>query len=390
MWERDDGLVLIGSWFGEKFADNSRYLYQYLYDNKEKLGLKKVVCVTRNESICKELVAMGYECYMMDSKESIYYHKHAGWHIVCNNPTSNRYFYGDIEGKYSYGAKRVNLWHGVGFKAVSLSSNEYNLMKKQHKVRFALKKVITSLGLECFLNGPWVDYFILCSSEINKYAMKKNFGLDEGKYIISNYPRNCKAIKLLKNEEKVIEIMKQYKNTVIYLPTFRTGDDNFNFTNFKDVLNNCLVSNNILLIQKAHSADTQNKVEIGLNGNVLNLPSDFDINVLLPHVTLLITDYSSVMSDAMYHNKPVLYLVPDYEEYKNGDRGFVINPDEIMKGPIFKSIGELNGKLAYYCQNPDEAKFTGYEIAREKLWGNQDRKIEDIWQDIYKYVRKYE
>ena len=30
MWKRDDSIVLIGAWFGNKFADNSRYLFQML------------------------------------------------------------------------------------------------------------------------------------------------------------------------------------------------------------------------------------------------------------------------------------------------------------------------------------------------------------------------
>lgn len=85
MWKRDDSIVLIGAWFGNKFADNSRYLFQYLDKNKEELGLTHVVWVTRNKDTYSILKNMNYEVYMMDSKESIYFHKHAGWHIVCNS-----------------------------------------------------------------------------------------------------------------------------------------------------------------------------------------------------------------------------------------------------------------------------------------------------------------
>jgi hypothetical protein len=72
---RDKAIVLMGAWFGNRFADNSRYLFQYLSENKEKLGLKHVVWVTRSEMLQKELEEMGYEAYMMDSDESLYYHK---------------------------------------------------------------------------------------------------------------------------------------------------------------------------------------------------------------------------------------------------------------------------------------------------------------------------
>ena len=82
---RDNSIVLIGAWFGNRFADNSRYLFQYLSENKVALGLTHVIWVTRSSSVCKTIRQMGYECYMMDSEESIAYHKKAGIHIICNS-----------------------------------------------------------------------------------------------------------------------------------------------------------------------------------------------------------------------------------------------------------------------------------------------------------------
>ena len=61
MWKRDDSIVLIGAWFGNKFADNSRYLFQYLDKNKEELGLTHVVWVTRNKDTYSILKNMNYE-----------------------------------------------------------------------------------------------------------------------------------------------------------------------------------------------------------------------------------------------------------------------------------------------------------------------------------------
>lgn len=53
---RNKRIVLVGAWMGTKFADNSRYLYQYLFANKKKLGLKKVIWITRNKDVNELLI----------------------------------------------------------------------------------------------------------------------------------------------------------------------------------------------------------------------------------------------------------------------------------------------------------------------------------------------
>ena len=120
-WKRQRDIVLFGAWFGDKFADNSRFLFQYLSENKDALNLKHVVWVTRKEKVLKTLRAMGYECYMMDSPESIKYHKQAFMHIVCNSTANSKGFIPDIDIRYSFGAKRINLWHGVGVVKVLIA-----------------------------------------------------------------------------------------------------------------------------------------------------------------------------------------------------------------------------------------------------------------------------
>lgn len=39
--------IIIGGWFGKRFADNSKALYLYLSQNKGKYNLEKVIYATR-------------------------------------------------------------------------------------------------------------------------------------------------------------------------------------------------------------------------------------------------------------------------------------------------------------------------------------------------------
>ena len=371
IWERDDKIVLFGSWAGNRFACNSRYLFQYLAEHKEKLGLSHVVWVTRSKKICMNLRDMGYEAYEMDSKESIYYHKHAGYHIVCNDQ------FKDMYGIYSLGAKCINLWHGLPLKSFGYAGNDY---KKSGKSMNLNKK---------YIKKPWDEMFLLTTTEHATKMLDKCMKLEYKYYIHSGYPRNCEVVRLTEEEEKILDILKCYDSSVLYLPTFRTGDNVFDFALYGEILSETLAKNKILWIQKAHSVDKQNKIKSGLNGNVLTLTPEFDINVLLPHITLLSTDYSSVMFDAMYHYKPVLYLVPDIEEYKNGDRGLnLVNPFDVMCGPIFMSIDDLKNDLANYCKNPEKAKDDKYLKIRELYWGNKKVSLENIWYDIVEATTK--
>ena len=66
---RDKKVMLFGSWMSERYADNSRFLYEYLSLNKEKYKLKRVIWVSNNEEIVHELQNKGFEVYKINSKQ---------------------------------------------------------------------------------------------------------------------------------------------------------------------------------------------------------------------------------------------------------------------------------------------------------------------------------
>lgn len=58
--ETNKKMILIGGWFGERFADNSKAVYLYLVENKEKFGLQEVNYIVEDQSIYNELRARNY------------------------------------------------------------------------------------------------------------------------------------------------------------------------------------------------------------------------------------------------------------------------------------------------------------------------------------------
>ncbi len=389
LWKRDKSIVILGAWFGEKFADNTRYLYQYLSDNKKEFGLTHVVWVTRNKKVNQMLTKNGYESYMMDSKESVYYHKKAYFHIICNG-SGDMYHDGDLLGKYSYGAKRINLWHGNGNKRTGWLSNNHIRSMQNKNIKIMLYKWLnTKCYLYrnlCTLPGGWENRYLVSTSNAMKDVFMKSFNIPNDKIILSGYARNCPCPHLFSNEVMILEHMKKYKHTVLYLPTFRQ-DDSFSVHDVSIALQKYILKNNILLIQKKHSVDKMNELTFGSGTNIINLDKNFDINVLLPHVDLLITDYSSVMSDALYHEKKIVFYVPDFEHYKNGANGLIFNSEDVMCGPFVFNVNQLEYEVDKCLNEKEYGKSKNYTEAKKMYWP-KEYSLRDIWLDICTQVEK--
>lgn len=388
-WKRNYGIVLFGAWFGERFADTSRYLFQYLSENKTRYGLSHVVWVTRSKVVKEEITSLGYEAYMLDSGESVYFHKTAGTHIICNMADSGELYAGDIMGHYSYGAKKVNLWHGVmAMKGVASASNEYKSKKKAHPIYCGLQEfLIKHSGIyRSFDNtkGGWGNCFYLSVTPAGTEILRKFFPLPKSHFIETGNPRVCGNVSYTNREKQFMNIIKKYNKVILYLPTFRDPNSSFDYSRFAESLQGFFEDKNVLWVQKAHSAASSATYAFEQNGNTVYLSSDFDINTIMQSISLLVTDFSSVAADAMYYYKPIVYYIPDYNEYLSKDRGFVIDPETVMMGPKAFTLTELKDSIAYYL-NSDFVPDINYRDTRSKYWG-PDKTMDEIWLDICKAI----
>ncbi len=387
---RSEDIVLFDAWFGGKFADNPRFLYQYLVENKEQLGLSHVVWVTRNEAVNRELNRLGYESYMIDSPESIYFHKHAKYHIVNNAPNDYRNFKGEVLPGLSYFAKRINLWHGVVGKGIGFASHDEQEKKKLHPV---------SYGLRLFLHdqkwfrqlfearGGWGECYYATQSTVGFDMLKEGFRLPDKNIIMTGYPRVQECHCYTKEEQEIVDLIKDRKRVFLYLPTFRSNANN-DFANLTESIRNVILENDVLWIQKAHSAD-KGAGEASADEHIITLNSNFDVNVLYPYITFLVTDYSSCFIDAMYFGKGLMFFVPDYDEYIHGDRGLMFDPEVAMAGPKCKTVAELGEAIAKYKDCPEASRSATYQQAYDLYWKETSHKnMKDIWTDIRKQVNE--
>ena len=137
---------------------------------------------------------------------------------MCNMAFKLQRFQPDIDTKYSYGAKKIQLWHGIPMKSVGFTSNDY----KTHQTSSFFYKLFHLPIFSLFHSlGAWENAFVLTSSISNALVMQEILKCSSDRTIISGYPRNCECIKLLPIEEDVIKKIRSYKVSILYLPTFR-------------------------------------------------------------------------------------------------------------------------------------------------------------------------
>ena len=372
----DKRIWLFGAWMGNRFADNSRFLFQYLSVNKDKYGLKEIIWISRNPSVVDLVRSMGYTAYLCDSQEGIYYHYKAGVHLICNSYET------DIDTKRSCGATKIQLWHGNGIKACG---------KLKRKKPPTLKDNIWDNVLKPLLiPGRWFyAHWVACSEE-SKRALVNDSGALPRKIIIANSPRLCPCVQYTQDEIKIINTLKKHRENgwhiIMFLPTFRQSNEDYiaplNIPGFLDFLK----SHNILWIQKNHSVDQKDSIITIENDNIISLDKDFDVNTLYDFIDIFISDYSSATTDAIYKNVVTIDYCPDYDKFSKTDRGFVSDYSNYHIGNMVKSPSDLIDMI-HSCLGKKADDFARHKEVRKFLFDNNVADYDIIVQSILKTIK---
>lgn len=201
----------------------------------------------------------------------------------------------------------IQTWHG----GVRLKNVERAVMSKLTK-RYCQGAINDSAMIDIFLSNSNF------STEIIRRDMwYKGFILQKG------LPRNDIFI-----GEFLLEIPKKIKlmfgipiqhNIVIYAPTFRSDMEMYHYYSFpyEDILNKLENVTNRKWTMLIHfHTNVKNPSDWKPNSNrIINVSAYEDIQELLLSSDLLISDYSSIISDYALLNKPILMYIPDVNEY---------------------------------------------------------------------------
>ena len=341
--------ILIGSWFGSRFADNSKYLYLYINNNLQDLGFNKAIWISRDIEIVKELNRNGFCAYQFWSVQSIWYHFRSYFHVIDQS-------YKDINSIFSIRSKRIHLWHGFPLKRLGSIGRYINNGVYDEKIPFQSESRILTLRNKLTSHGFWSDFYLLGTSEFSAQIMSRTFNVKEKKMLISAYPRNFAPIfkpslKLLLQDEKEayqkIEALKYSGYKLIgYFPTFRDStetlilgsSDTHEILEFLDL---CEI-NKVKIICKFHSAEknTGDKL-LDLHPALINLSANHDIYSYIDLIDIVITDYSTIALDFLLWERPVIYYPYDLKFYSELDRKLTFDYEEFTPGHKVYTLSEL-------------------------------------------------
>ena len=239
----------------------------------------------------------------------------------------------------------VNLWHGIPIKAISLA---------QAKFRGKQRKVLNPHYNQC-------DYLI-STSHVDRSAMSASMMHNHNDVWVTGLPRfdlldpAFKLPKDLQNEEDRLSKELEGKKLLLYAPTFRDWDD----------VNNPLSETSHML--KLSELAQKNGYKLGLRlhpfDRALKLPGSPDIidcgshkygnsQIILRGTDILITDYSSIWTDYLLLDKPVIGFCFDYDKYIDG-RSMMYDLEKVFPGKITRTYEELLDEVNVRLRATDE------------------------------------
>lgn len=248
----------------------------------------------------------------------------------------------------------VNLWHGCGIKSTQYAQKESN-----------------------------IDYMIT-TGKFFEDEVSKVFGVNLEKIYSIGYPRTDYFFQEY-NDKQLLqkETFKAYRKVILWMPTFRRSTsknlDEQYFNSYTGLpiitteeslssFDGYLREKNMLCVFKIHhlQAELPAFKHTFTNIRIINDEEVHRMGLqLYEFITLtdaLITDYSSIATDYMLLNRPILYTIDDYDSY-SGSRGFCFeNAIEYLAGYKATNEDTFYKALDSIMENKDE-----YKIERNRI-----------------------
>ncbi len=261
------------------------------------------------------------------------------------------------------GQRYVQTWHGTPLKRIGRDVPSTSL----------------SLSYRALMEREVRDWdVLLAQNAFSATTLPGAFGY-EGRVLELGYPRN--DLLALGGDAQLRQRIRSAlgvhpdSRLALYAPTWR---DNRRTDSRQYALVNHLelgqvsraVGETWTILVRGHS-NTPGLSASSAYANVIDVTDYPDISELMLVADVLVTDYSSVMFDFVVSGKPIIFLVPDLEEYSDRTRGFYLDFREIAPGPLLSSTEEVIAALAR-SSGATAAHASRYESFRERFAPHDD------------------
>lgn len=365
------GLVLFTSWFGQKYLDNTKYVYEYFLEHLE----YRPVWMTRNNFVYEELKREG--------KPVEYFNSLKGRLLLIRaQAVFSTVQFSDYNSWLLSRCLIVDLNHGHPIKDPGDVGNEDTYVRGVYKM----------------LANRNHFYSIVAGSKTKKeYNVVP---IPQNHIIISDFARNDvfidRSLQSGKNSE--VESFKKGRTAIVYMPTHRSdGKVPMKINDILDLeaIESYCEKNNTVFIIKKHFYHRNEKENLEKYAHILDLTDvdDIDPQVLLCQADLLISDYSACYIDYMLLKRPIIFFQYDLEEYNNSERKLYYDFRELDIAPIVYEKSNLVECIDNLFKDGDKWLNHRMKFAQENYFDNINQKdgrakVKTIFDQLYKQYYK--
>lgn len=336
-----DDTVIFESFFGKSYSDSPKYIFEYL--NEKYPGKYHYIWVNAGKRL-----KLPYKAGQMKRFSFKYFYYMARCKYIVFNGRQPQYFI------KRQGNVFLETWHGTPLKKLVFDMEDVTTASPLYKEQFYIQ------------TRSW-DYLVApnkFSEDIFRHAF-----MYDGKMLETGYPRN--DILYHPEKERLMGEIKdelgipREKKVILYAPTWR-DDEFYGHAQYKFSLRLDLermrekLGDEYVILLRTHYfiADFLDLSEYG--GFAYNLSRYDDIARLYLVSDILITDYSSVFFDYANLRRPMLFFTYDLEKYRNVLRGFYMNVEEELPGPmlfdtdeVIRAVGDIENIQKMYADKYD-------------------------------------
>ncbi|MFK0083908.1 CDP-glycerol glycerophosphotransferase family protein [Glutamicibacter sp. NPDC090743] len=318
----EEDLIVLESGLGNQYGDSPRYIYEELLRQGD--TRRKVWVYSGKHRFSDPLTTT------VKRLSPEYF-----WHLArakywVNNQSFPHYVKRRAKGVF------LQTWHGTPLKQMALDVREV-----QGRDEGYLERVTRATRQWTHLISP---------SRYTSEIMRSAYAFS-GEAVELGYPRNdiLTGTDVAEQEKRVrdeLAIPPGIK-TVLYAPTFRDdaassrGKFRFDLPMDLEEFDRRFGEDTILMLRMHVLVSNAVSIPESLRHRIIDVSSHPDIQELYLASDVLITDYSSVFFDYSLLRRPIIFYAYDLENYRDNLRGFYLDYESALPGPIVEEENDL-------------------------------------------------
>jgi len=344
------------------FTGNPKYLLLHLREHAPDLD---VAWIAPTRALRDQVRARGHRAYWKYEPRGLWFCLTARVYVFGGRPADINYW-------TSGGAVLVNLWHGVGLKAIGFDSTS-----SENRMEFNPRSLYRRIVKPWLYSRP--NVFVSTTRLLTAHYAKA-FRIPESQCLEVGYPRSDhfflsdqdRHTHLAKCEPPdalaFVRTLQRYRRVVLYMPTYRETREDFLTASGIDfaALDAQMREQDSLFVFKLHPWTDLTLPPQGRYPNLLFADATADMYPYFPYVDLLVTDYSSVYFDFLLLKRAAVLFVFDRQRYESESRDLILDFDTYTPGPRVTTFqGLLDALRSNHIPFGPE-----HERVRALFWGD--------------------